>query len=130
MNAKLFPEDIARAIARQAHEPGVPLLAKARLVKILTGAGYDTGEIAGLLGCEAGRVRMLRSFLKLPREGQVMLDTGFLPEAIGYYISLLSPANQSLMLARWRRGGFSSAAHAERYARTLVADEQGFIPSL
>ncbi|MGW6391181.1 hypothetical protein ACWFR1_11890 [Streptomyces sp. NPDC055103] len=55
--------------------------------------------------------------------GQNALDAGDLPAGVAQAIARLSEINQGLMVARWTRGGFSSARHAERYADAIHRDE-------
>ncbi|MFD3609032.1 hypothetical protein ACFWXA_13325 [Streptomyces atroolivaceus] len=55
--------------------------------------------------------------------GQDALEAGDLPADLAEAIARLGEVNQTLMVERWTRGGFSSARHAERYALAIYRDE-------
>ncbi|MFD0209134.1 hypothetical protein ACFVH9_08350 [Streptomyces hirsutus] len=52
-----------------------------------------------------------------------MTATTNLPLGFAREIARLSPENQNLLTARWARGGFKDAGHAERYAKAIRRDE-------
>ncbi|MGJ3558922.1 hypothetical protein ACR6C2_08050 [Streptomyces sp. INA 01156] len=46
-----------------------------------------------------------------------------LPHGFAREVARLSPENRDLLTARWARGGFKDAGHAERYAKAIRRDE-------
>ncbi|MER7740007.1 hypothetical protein ABTX34_17105 [Streptomyces sp. NPDC096538] len=120
---KVIPASLACRIAELATGTDVAPLVEARVFRVLTTAGYEQSEIGTMTGHRACYVGWRLDLLKLIAPAQTALENGDLPVNLASWIALLSEPNQTLMLARWLRGDFSGARHAERYARAIAEDE-------
>jgi hypothetical protein len=120
---KVIPSWMAQQIADLTTEDGIAPLREARLFLTLTTAGYTNDDISGMTGRRACYVGWRLDLFKLIAPAQEALDEERLPVNLASYIALLSEPNQTLMLARWLRGDFTSPRHAERYARAIAEDE-------
>ncbi|WP_228980175.1 hypothetical protein [Streptomyces sp. DH12] len=122
---KVIPPELAQRIADLATSTSATPLHEARIFVTLAAAGYTTDEIAGMAGRRPRYISWCLDLLGLLPSGQADLEAGRLPVTLAWHVARLSSANQNLLLVRWARGGFSSARHAERYARAIAADETG-----
>jgi hypothetical protein len=120
---KVIPSWMAQQIADLTAEDDIAPLREARLFRTLTTAGYTQEDISGMTGRRTCYIDWRLDLFKLIDAGQEALDSGRLPAGLASHIALLSEPNQTLMLARWLRGDFSSIRHAERYARAIAEDE-------
>ncbi|MET9321968.1 hypothetical protein ABZX75_17500 [Streptomyces sp. NPDC003038] len=126
---KLIPAELAQQIADQATIPGISPIREAHVFNLLAMAGYTNPDIGSMIGRRASYVGWRLDLLQLTPAGQAALEGDRLPANLAWHIALLSEPNQFLMLVRWARGEFSSARHAERYARAIGDDENsGGVP--